>query len=158
MTRKWEPREMKMVSEYLAKKYQKYQSATRVRLGMLHPELGVNLSEAEKKSLMGSFRRWADAIVITPTTLILIEASILPDPGKISQLQLYERLLKLTPEYSEYMNRDIRKELVVAIEDPVLIQLAREQNIRVVVFTPDWISDYISTLAGRERQAPKTVL
>ena len=47
--RKYEPREMKLVSEYLVDRYGKYRSLTRVRLGALHPSLlPEKLSQAEK--------------------------------------------------------------------------------------------------------------
>lgn len=157
--RKWEPREMRMVSEYIAQKYAGYESATRVRLGSLHPELELpGLSEAEKNMLMGAYNRWADAVVITPTSLILIEGAILPEVGDISKLELYAELLPRTPRYVQYADREIVKELVVALEDPVLMMLARRHGVRVVFFCPDWIADYISTLSTRKQRAPKTAL
>jgi hypothetical protein len=157
-TRKWEPREMRMVSEYLVKKYSGYRSMTRVRLGALHPELlSPDLSE-EEKNMLTVWRRWADAIVITPTTMILIEAAILPDPGDISKLDLYAALLPHTPEFAEYKSFPIVKELVIAIEDPLLVKLAHDSGIRVVVFSPGWVKDYIKTLSHRKQRASKTVL
>jgi hypothetical protein len=157
-TRKWEPREMRMVSEYLAEKYAGYESATRVRLGSLHPDLELpDLSEAEK-NMLSVYNRWADAVVITPTTLILIEAAILPEAGDISKLEMYAMLLPQTERYKDHRDKNIVMELVVALEDPVLVLLARRHGIRVIVFCPDWIREYISTLSWRKQTPPKTAL
>lgn len=158
MTRKWEPREMRMVAEYLAERYPMYRSATRVRLGAVHPELLEGLEEAEKRLVESRFRRWADAIVIAPHEIILIEGAILPDPGDISKLILYRELLKITPEFQPYMELPVRMELIVAIEDPVLVRMARQNGIVVIHYAPEWIREYIKSLPRRKQRPPHTYL
>jgi len=154
--RGYEPREMRMVTEYIAKYFPNSEHWTRVRLGALHPELlPAELSAAEVRMLT-VWKRWADAIVATRTRLILIEGSILPDPGDISKLAVYEALLRYTPEFQAYMDRDIEKQLVIAVEDPLIAKLARDAGIKVVAFAPAWITDYVESLAQRKKRAPLT--
>jgi len=145
-----------MVSEFLVKNYSDYPTRTRVRVGSIHPDLKPEeLTDAEKK-MVGVFRRWADAIVFMPDRLVLIEAAIRPSPGDISQLELYERLLPMTPELADHKGKPIEKMLVWAIEDPPIAVMARERGIRVVYFHPSWIDDYLKILYPRERRAPLT--
>lgn len=154
--RKWEPRETRLVSEYIVKFYPKDQHFTRVRLGALHPELLPEKLSDEERRMLVVWKRWADAIVVTRTKVILIEAAILPDPGDISKLLLYEYLLRHTPEFEQYLDRPIEKQLVICVEDPLLTKIARGSDIKVIAFAPEWVSDYVRSLAGRKQRGPMT--
>jgi hypothetical protein len=156
MPRKWEPREMRMVAEYTAKFYSKNQVLTRVRLGALHPSLNIDNLDADEKAMLGVWRRWADAIVITPSKLILIEGAILADPGDISKLIIYKSLIPHTPELSNYLDRDIEMQLVYSIEDPLIVITARQVGIKTILFQPDWILEYVKQLTGRAQRASLT--
>lgn len=154
--RTWAPREMQLVADWISSEYPDANYRMNVRLGTQHPRLqGKFLTESEQR-MAGVFRRWADAVIITKTELLLVEAAIRPQPGKIAQLHLYEMLLPSTPELEEFKNLTIVKVLLCAIPDPVLIQLARSQGIRVVTYRPDWVDEYISTLYPREQTATLT--
>lgn len=158
ISEKWQPREMRLVSEYIARYYPNSITMTRVRLGPTHPELlGEGLSQ-EEINMLKAWRRWADAIVITRAKLYLIEGAILPDPGDVSKLILYEYLLRYTPELQQYLDRDIVKVLLLAIQDPVLERIARPAGIQVVYYCPDWVREYIRSLAQRKQRAPLTYL
>jgi len=100
---------------------------------------------------MSVFNRWADAIVIMPDRIVLIEGKILPQLGVISQLNAYARLLPKTPYLAEHKDKPIEKVLVCAIHDPMVAQLAREEGIRVVIYRPLWITAYLKHLYVRER-------
>jgi len=154
--RQWQPREMRLVSEFLAERYPKYPTLTRVRLGSIHPDLKPELLSESERRFIGVWRRWADAVVIMPHKLILIEAAIRSSPAKISQLELYAHLLPLTPEFAEHKDKPIEKMLVSAIEDPVVTVMAAERDIKVVQFHPKWVDDYMKILYPRERRAPLT--
>jgi len=156
MPRPWQPREMQMVAEYIAKFYPQYTSRTRVRLGQIHPSLHPELFEDKDVALLGVWRRWADAIVITKQKIILIEGAILADAGDISKLVLYKTLIPHTPELAEYKNLDIEMQLVYSIEDPMVVLLARETGIKAIFFQPDWIAEYIKTLTGSKQRATLT--
>jgi len=94
--------------------------------------------------------------VIMPDRLILIEAKIRPNPGVISQLELYEHLLPFTPELAEHKRKPIEKVLLCAINDPVVTSMARNRGIKVVQFRPPWVDEYMKIIFPRERRAPLT--
>lgn len=156
--RKWQPREMLMLAEYLVKAGLTRNTEQRVRLGALHPDLAYPGLTDEEKAALRIHARWADAIHFGEREVIIIEAKIRTIIGAISQLQLYKMLFLSDPEYKEHHRKKITLRLVYAIEDPVTNRLAREQGIDVVRYEPPWLPDYMAILQGRERQAPKTAL
>lgn len=152
--RNWQPREMRLVSEYLVKHYGKYTCKTRVRLGSIPVELIKPGMDAVELRMAGVWRRWADAVVIKPRKVVIIEAAIKPDPGDITKLQLYAKLFRHTPEFEPFANLPVALELVYALKDPVTLELARQAKIKVVYFKPAWVDDYLAILYPHERRAP----
>lgn len=144
--RKWEPREKRLVSEFCARYYEGHRVLTHVHLGSMPPRLRGKYALAEEEKMAGVWRRWADALIIMSDKVVIIEGKIKPEPGVISQISLYERIFPNTPEFKEHAHKPIEKIILCALEDPVTTQLAREQNIRVVVFRPLWVDDYLKKL------------
>lgn len=149
--RDWQPREQRLVSEFVAEFYGEYPSRTHVHLGGTPPRFKGKFTRPENGRLLGVFRRWADAIVTMPDRIVLIEGKILPQPGVLSQLSLYERLIPNTPELEEHAGKPVEKVLVCAIEDPLITQLAREEGVRVVVYSPPWIESYLKIVHPWEK-------
>lgn len=148
--RSWQPREQRMLSEYMAEAFPGVPYKVRIRLGAVQPRIGGKFTRQEE-SMLGVFRRWADAMAFLPErTLLLIEAKIRPEPGVISQMELYESLIPNTPELEKYSAWPVRKRIVYAIPDPATFFLARKQGIEVVSYRPEWIEDYLKTLQRRE--------
>ena len=153
--RSWQPRESQMLAEWLALFHSGDQYKMRVRLGSPRPTTPRPDMTPEELAMVGVWRRWADALVVLPDKLILIEAAIRPNPGKIGQLELYRLLLPHTPEYSTHKDLPIELLLLYAIEDPAVVMLARSKGIRCVLFKPMWLDDYLKLLNPRERRAPQ---
>lgn len=149
--RNWAPREQRLVSEFVAEFYEGYETRTHVHLGSTPPRLRGRFAKPEDERLVGVFRRWADALVFMPDRLVLIEGKILPQPGVLAQLSLYERLIPNTPELAEHKDKRIEKVLVCALEDPLISTLAREEGVRVVIYRPLWIEDYLQIVHPWER-------
>jgi hypothetical protein len=139
-----------MVAEYVRDTYPDAVVFMRLRLGGLEPDTGDQGYSQEELRALGVFRRWADAVVVTPAEVVLIEVSIRSDTGDPSKLVIYGRLARLTPELQEYLDRPLVLELVVAVEDPVVSQLAREFGIRTRVYPPPWLAEYLAQLHRRE--------
>ena len=152
--RDWTPREMRMVAEYLQRHYGKYEYRMRVRLGSIPSELVRPDMDLVEKRMAGLWRRWADAVVFSPDEVVIVEAAIKPDPGDIGKLQLYGKLIRHTPELEPLLRPPVVLELVYALEDPIVLELAREAKIRVVYYRPKWLGDYLKILYPRERRAP----
>lgn len=148
--RKWQPREQRMLSEYMAEAFPGVPYKVRIRLGAVQPRIGGKFT-ADESSMLGVFRRWADAMAFLPEkALLLIEAKIRPEPGVISQIELYEMLIPNTPELEQYRDWPIRKRIVYSIPDPATFSLARAKGIEIVSYRPEWIEEYMKTLQRRE--------
>jgi len=156
MPRTWQPREMRMVSEWLAKTYPDIPTLQRVRLGAPHPELVYPGMEPEELNMLKVYSRWCDALILHPTYTTIVEAKIRATPAAISFLQLYKKLFLVTPDFKNRWDKPVELLLLYAIEDPVTITLAREQNIRCVHYRPNWLDEYLAELMPRERRAPLT--
>lgn len=144
------------MASYLADRFPRDLTMTRVRLGSLPATELTPLLEDHEVRMMSVFRRWADYIVVTRNALILGEAAIRSQPGKISQLQLYALLLPHTPELQQYLPRRIELELLYAIEDPVVTMMANEAGIRTVFYRTKAAEEYIKLLHPRERRSPRS--
>jgi hypothetical protein len=147
-----ELRESRLLSEYLADRYKGQRIILQPRLGAIAPHLdGVELSAGELRSL-GVWRRYPDAVVLMPGRAVIIEASLKPDPGKISLIELYARLFPLTPEFGEYASLPTEKLLVFGVHDHILEAMARDHGVRVEVYQPQWILDWLESLRPRDRR------
>lgn len=145
---------MRMLAEWLEKTYSGQHYYTRVRLGSSPAALVTPEMPEEELRMLGVWRRWADAVVVLPSKLVLIEAAIRPDPGDISKLELYAFLLPQTAEFRAQKDLPIELILLYALEDPVLVRLAREKGIKTIYYRPIWLPEYLDILYPRERRAP----
>ena len=150
--RRWQPREMQMLSEWLAKTQSGKRWMTRVRLGSPRSEVPLPTMSIEERSMIGVWRRWADAIILEDNKVTIVESAIRPQPGKISQLELYKMLFPLTPELEPWNKLEIDMILLYAIEDPATIALARQKGIRCIEYKPLWLDSYLQILMPRERR------
>ena len=95
------------------------------------------------------------AFAKTPTTCRgwdgLVEAKVRGTPGVLEQLDLYARLFPLSPDYQHLIGRTVVRDLVWAVADPVIESMARERGIRVHLFHPAWVDEYLETLRHRDR-------
>ena len=151
-----QPREMAMVSEYLATNNLLSKSATRVRVGNPHPELLNPQISIEDIGILRAYSRWADAIIFEDNKITIIEAKIKPNLGPLEALEVYSRLFLSDPTYKEHHNKPIEKVFLYELEDPVLTQLARQLGIKPVQFEPKFLTAYKKILRGRETRAPLT--
>lgn len=150
----WTGAESRLVSEFLAVRFPDARTMQRVRVGRIPRELALDgLSPAEVR-MLGIWRRWVDAIVFTDRDVTLIEAAVRPNPGDVSQLELYMHLFPMTPEFAEYKNTPLRGMLVYAIPDPVIEVLAARRGYTVQIYHPPWVDDYFAKFAARMKRAP----
>lgn len=143
MSRLWQPRETRLLSEWVAKKYPEDKVMFRVRLGRPPAWAAASIAAGTPPEIYKIYQRWADAIIIREKELILIEAKIRPIPGVVSEINLYAQLIPKTPDLAEFMDRPIRKVILLAVRDPEITELASVDNIEVEIFTPDWVNEYL---------------
>lgn len=142
--------ETRLVNEYLAETYPNDRVMVNVRLGPLVPlSADSNLSDSELK-MVGVFRRFADAIVITKTELIIIEGKMRSKPDAVAQLHLYKELVPETFDLYDYRHLPIVLELVVAVDDAAVRRMAATFDVRVVVYRPAWFPLWVQAVSHRE--------
>lgn len=146
MTRLWQPRESRLLAEYLASKYKNETVMYRVRLGQPPIWATPSIQGGAPDNIYKVYQRWADAIVITKTTLILIEAKIKPDPGVISQILLYDQLIPKTDTLQQYGKLRRENILLIAQHDSEVEDLARSHKITIEYFSPTWVIDYLKEI------------
>ena len=89
------------------------------------------------------YQRYADAVVITDTHIILIEAKVHNIKVGIGYLLEYKTLVCQTPELRPYCNRELRLLLVIPIPDPWVLNNARSLGIDVDIYCPDWLKSIL---------------
>jgi len=146
MTRLWQPRESRLLAEYLAQKYKDDIVMYRVRLGQLPAWSSKSIQEGVPANIYMVYQRWADAIVITKTTLILIEAKIDPAPGVISQILLYDQLIPKTDTLRQFNKLKRLNVLLIAQHDSEVETLAQSHGITVEYYSPSWVTDYLKEI------------
>lgn len=147
--------ETRMLAEYLAWQYPNAIVWERMRLGPLRPASGEGERSAEELALLGVFRRWADAVTVSSSELVIIEAKMRSVPDAVAQLLLYRDLARLTPELVDYRDRPLVMELVVAVEDPAVRRLCEQMGIRHRLYRPDWLPAWSASRHRREARAPR---
>lgn len=153
--RRYRTWEQQFLGEWVALYRPDARVLTHVRLGPIRPATqGVQFSALEMQAL-GLWRRWADALVILPDRLELVEAKILQSPTQNAQLELYAHLLPDTPELVEFRGRHVDKVALVALEDPAATFMARSTGIQVVVWRPPWIGEWMEAKRARDRRGPR---
>ncbi len=143
------------MASFCAQYFKGYEVMVRVRLGQIELSVpGLEYTPGEL-AMVGSFRRWADAIAVSETEAVLIEGAIRPAPGDISTLQVYRRLIDFTPELQYLKGKAISMVLVAAIEDPVVRVIAAEAGIKYVVYSTPATDTCISALFPRFQRPPR---
>jgi len=132
-TRSWEPRESRLLGEWILANYPGDRVVYRARLG-------PNTDQPIYKSVS----RYADALVFTGSEVLIIEAKLDSYLGAIAQLEFYSQLFKQTPEYSDYWTAPIKLILLVARVTEDLIVYANSKGIQVVLYFPSWVQDYFT--------------
>ena len=83
--------------------------------------------------------RWADAVFIDDGFVNIVEAKLNPGPGVIGQLEGYEELFPVTPEFSAYEKWPIKLIILSPKLDFLTAQLASKKGITYEVWKPqDW--------------------
>jgi hypothetical protein len=144
----WEAR---YVSDYVARRYPGVPVRIHARLGTppRTPE-GEPLESAEERMLR-VYMRWADAIVFRPEETVIIEGKLNTQMYLmgIAQLELYLSLLPHTGEYAHLLADKVTGELLIPSEDPTIESLARRKGLRVVIWAPSWLSEYLDSIPAR---------
>jgi hypothetical protein len=154
----WNPWELNMIGEWVSRTFPDAEYRTQVRLGKIQPRSSNGTFSEDEERALGLWRRWADAIVFLNDRLLLVESVLRSDAGKISILNLYATLLPQTDELKSFNHLPIQKVLLYAIEDPVVNELARRENILPVLYVPTFFEAWLEKRRARDRRPSRTNL
>ena len=140
--------------EYLLANYPPGTWRTNVRLGRPSAELRQLAKTPEELRALRLWTFQADAVVLLPDRAIIIEALVRPEWWKIVQLEEYEKAFKVTEEFRDWWDKPVEKILLTTQLSPVHLAMAQEKGIRVVIYRPKWIEEYLQYYALRRRRPP----
>ena len=146
MTRKYRNVHETYLAEYLGVTYPPGTWRTNVRLGKVRAPETERLSPQERRLLLGAFGASADAIVLLPDKVVIIEAMVRHEPGAGEDLLKYRMLFRETEEFKEYWDKPIDMVLLTPLDVTAYERFYREMGIRVEVYRPAWILEYLGCL------------
>jgi hypothetical protein len=114
-----------------------------LRLGPTPQVTGGGYVAPNFARMLTVFNRYADLVGITRGEIAVVEAKMQFDPGAISQVQHYVDLVLATEFIKKYPNRVVTPIILVAIDDPIVHQRATAAGIRVELFTPQWVNEWL---------------
>ena len=94
---------------------------------------------------------YADGIILLPNEVLCIEAKVKASPGAIGQVLFYLRLMLSTPEVQPYLAIPFVPVVLFAEDDATVNQFARQMGVRVELYTPPWIQEYLTRVQFRTR-------
>uniref|UniRef100_A0A6M3XLH3 Nuclease n=1 Tax=viral metagenome TaxID=1070528 RepID=A0A6M3XLH3_9ZZZZ len=145
MARKSRQVETRMISEYLKENYDGFTFILNVPLGSVSEDLMREEGYKRAIGLSRPFRPIADAVVILPSYLLLVEAKVWNVVNGLAKLPLYKSLVPITPELKEYMPRGTLMQLVVGWTNPNLQIMARAAGVELKVYRPLWLEEVVES-------------
>jgi len=140
------------LTEWLGITYPPGTWRTNVRLGRVKPPRDKKLTPQERRLLLGAFGAQADAIVILPDKVVIVEAMVRHEPGAGEDLLKYKTLFRETEEFREHWNKPIELIILTPLDVSAYERFYREMGIKVVNYRPLWILEYLGTYPPRFRR------
>lgn len=146
-------RESALLDEWLSLRYPGVRSSGRLRLGPTTVTVvGRELTPEQVRML--SVENWyADAIVLAPGEQLVVEAKVQAKPAAIGEVLFYQRLLARTPELQGFGAVRFQPLVLFAESDADVTDFAHGLGVRVEIYSPPWIADYIARIQFRGRTA-----
>jgi hypothetical protein len=170
----YEPR---LVTEYVSQTWPDATVLYDVPLGPVPQNLAQKVGEAQAARIARTARPRADAIIVLPSEIVLLEGKIMDVNQGLGMLYLYKLALPQTPELQQYLTSDtyiaahidmdtgnltakyatkpIRMMLVAANPPEWATTICDHTDIEVVQFCPSWATEY---MAWRNREGTKARL
>ena len=158
MARKYRIVHESYLTEWLGITYPPGTWRTNVRLGKVRPPAPHELSPEERRLLRGAFGASADAIVLLPDKVVIVEAMVRHEPGAGEDLLKYKMLFKETEEFREHWDKPIELVIVTPLDVSAYERFYREMGIKVVNYRPAWVIEYLNTYPTRFRRGKLSAL
>ncbi len=138
--------ERRMQSEYVAEFYSHLKTFINLRLGQPKSALYEDIPPDIDPRIFLVKNPRADAVIIAPTTIYLLEFCLEMSWNKIAQLLYYRRFIRETAELKEYSDRLIKSRLIYAIFEPAAAKYAKEENIEIEQYVRPWMLPLIDKI------------
>jgi hypothetical protein len=176
----YEPR---LVTEYVTATWPDATVLYDVQVGPVPTELAEKYGEAQAARIARTARPRADAIIVLPEEIILLEGKIMDVNQGLGMLYLYKLALPQTPELQQYLTfvitspvgnltdphgsdmrvirKPIRMILVAANPPEWATTICEHTDIEVVEYCPAWAQEYMDwrnlegTKGRRQRRAAR---
>jgi len=150
--REWEA---EYVAEYCQAAFPREQVVYHCRLGTWPGPLTAGELTEEEQAMLRVRMRWADAVILLPDKMVVVEGKLRASEflKGLGELQVYTHLLKVTPEFEKFKDRQVVGRLLTPIEDPVVNAIARQQGIETAVYKPKFWREFIAAIQPRQARA-----
>ena len=148
------PASSMLLQEWVSAKFAGAQVFYELRLGPTAKTLlGIQVSPVFEAMLRVS-NWYADAVVITPAEVLVVEAKVDPNPSAVGQVLFYRTLIYATPALQAYTTMPVAPVVLFAEDDSGVTPFARGLGVRVEIYTPAWIAQYLAQRQFRNRSTP----
>jgi len=150
--REWEA---EYVSEYCVFSFLSSTVIYHCRLGTWPTPLTAPDLSQEEQAMLRVRMRWADAVVVQPKVITVVEAKLRASEflKGVGELQLYTHLVAHTEEFKHLLPRPVAGRLVIPIADPVVGLIARQAKLDVAVYKPSFWTEYSQLLQPRQTRS-----
>jgi len=150
--REWEA---EYVAEYCSQAFPGEKVIYHCRLGTWPTPLTAGELTPEEQAMLRVRMRWADAIVLLPNKILVIEGKLRASEflKGVGELQLYTHLVLHTEEFLAWKGTPVVGRLLIPFEDPAVIAITRQQGIETAVYKPTFWAAFISAIQPRQGRA-----
>ena len=141
--RPWEPREMRLVEDYCKEFYSGAKVLYRVRLGSAPLVVKSKFGKDRGERWFQPFKPWADAVIILPDQVILLEAKLRATTAALGQVLMYRDVFFDTPEFVQYKGRELITRVISPWWDEKIANLLHQYKIETEYYEPAWVEDYV---------------
>ena len=147
------PASTMLLDEWVKLRYPKALVFYQLRLGPTSRTL-LNVTVTPALDAMLRVANWyADVVILTESEGLIVEAKVEPRPEAVGQVLFYLRLYWSTPDLAQYSHLPFSPVVLFGESDQAVTDFARSLGVRVEIYTPVWIADYLNRQQFRGRGA-----
>jgi len=132
-----------LLSEWLALYHRDARVFHNLRLGPAPAVPRGFVPSPEIERMLKRRNRYADAVVVTPAELLVVEAKMDPSSAAIGQVLDYADLVTSSPELAPYASLQIVPVVLWPADDPIAHRRAAALGVRVEIYTPSWYEEWL---------------
>jgi hypothetical protein len=144
----YQPRERRMAAEYAERNFgsQGIPYTLGQPLGPIPSEVVKTYGPERARAIFRPWRPEVDIAAFAQDRLIISEVKIFKILDGFSKLLQYRALVPQTPELEPYRNRSVEARIVVPWVPEWLPERAAQENVKIDVYRPDWIDQYVEEM------------